>query len=197
MRKIGITGGIGSGKSYVCNLFKQQGFAVYDSDARAKALMVEDSLLRAAITEAFGTESYLADGTLNRPFLAGSVFKDADKLKLLNSLVHPAVARDTERWFAETETHISKPFALKEAAILFESGADKGLDGVIVVTAPEAIRIARVMQRDGPSHEQVLKRMAQQMPEAARVARASFIIYNDGIRALDPQVAEAILHFSK
>jgi dephospho-CoA kinase len=198
MKAIGITGGIGSGKSYVCSIFKTMGYEVYDSDARAKALMAEDPALRQGIAELFGAEAYHADGALNRAHLAKAVFGNAALLAKLNALVHPAVARDTVAWQQKLETGgYDKPFALKEAAILFESGAHRGLDGVIVVSAPPEVRIARVMARDGRTREEVLQRMANQMPQQDLVKRADFIIENDGLADVPAQVHKAIHHFSR
>lgn len=197
MKTIGITGGIGTGKSFVCGIFRELGYAVYDSDSRAKALMVEHPGIRNGLVQAFGPEAYDAAGNLNRSFIAKAVFGNEAMLAKLNGLVHPAVARDTLKWQQQLQSSsYAKLFALKEAAILFESGANRGLDGVIVVTAPPEVRIARVMQRDGITREQVLKRMASQMPQEELVKHADFVIVNDGLADVPAQVQACIRFFA-
>lgn len=183
--KVGITGGIGSGKSTVCRIFENFSVPVYYADERAKWLMVNDPALVAAIRDTFGGEAYLPDGTLNRAYLASVVFGDSEKLARLNALVHPAVWRDGERWNAK---HSGVPYTLKEAALLFESSGHQLLDRVITVYAPTELRIKRVMRRDGVSRSDVEARMRRQMPDEEKVKRADFVIYNDGSRLLIPQV---------
>ena len=182
---IGITGGIGSGKTTVCRIFETLGIPVYYADDEAKALMTADDELRARLVAAFGAKTYRPDGALNRPYLAGLVFNDAAQLARLNGLVHPAVARHGAAWQA-AQTGV--PYTLKEAALLFESGSDRALDKVITVHAPEALRLERVMHRDGATAAQVRARMAKQLPETEKLARADYIIHNDGEQALIPQV---------
>lgn len=183
MLKIGITGGIGSGKTTVCQIFETLGIPIYYADARAKWLMSNDENLKSGILDLFGPEAYL-DHQLNRPFIAGIVFQDRSKLDQLNQLVHPAVAKDSLNWhLAQTA-----PYTLKEAALLFESGSYQQLDQIIVVTAPKNIRIQRVMKRDQVEEAAVVARMNNQMPENEKVALANYIIYNDGKQALIPQV---------
>lgn len=184
MLKIGITGGIGSGKTTVAKLFEALGVPVFYADAETRMLQNTDPELRAALIEAFGTETYLPDGKLNRTFIAGIVFADKTALTKINSIVHPAVARHFVNWCAARAHH---HYILKEAAILFESGSDKGLDGVITVTAPEEIRIQRVMQRDNVSEAEVRKRISNQWPEEEKAKRSKWIINNDG-SPLEPQV---------
>lgn len=157
MYKVGVTGGIGSGKSTVCRLFAERGIAVYDSDSQAKRLMEESDTLRAALVGAFGTECY-AEGRLNRGYLAGRVFGDADALSRLNALVHPAVREDFRAW-AERQ---SGPYVILESAILFEAGFENEVDTTLAVLAPAEERIKRCMERDGASREEVLRRMASQ-----------------------------------
>ena len=182
---LGITGGIGSGKTTVCRLFEVLGIPVYYADDAAKRLMVEDTELRGRLVEIFGAATYLPDGSLHRTYLAGIVFDNAEKLAALNALVHPAVARDGARWqTAQTDV----PYTLKEAALLFESGSHRTLDGVITVYAPEDVRLQRVRARDGSSDEQVRARMRKQLPESEKLERADYILYNDGKQALIPQV---------
>lgn len=187
MLKVGITGNMGSGKTTVCQIFEVLGIPVYYADERAKQLMVEEEDLVAGIKALFGPEAYHDDGSLNRDHIARKAFSDPDKLKQLNGLVHPAVARDTLRWQAGQEKK-KVPYTLREAALLYESGSDKWLDKIIVVSAPENIRIQRVMKRDRSSEKEIKARMDKQMPEAEKVARADFVIQNDGSRSLIEQV---------
>lgn len=183
--KIGITGGIGAGKSTVCKVFAALGIPVYDADSRAKLLLVEDSLLKEEIRRQFGQQAYHEDGSLNRPWLAGQVFDKPEQLKILNSLVHPRVGQDFEQWYAQQQA----PYILKEAALLFESGAYKALDAVITVTAPEALRMRRTLMRDtNRSRSQVEDIMQRQLPEEERVSRAQFRLVNDEHSLLLPQV---------
>jgi len=186
MRIIGITGGIGSGKTTVCGIFAELGVPIYYADDRAKAVMVEDAELMASIIEAFGKEAY-TDGKLNRPFLGQQVFTSEERLAKLNSLVHPAVARDFMKWVA---AHSQAPYIIKEAAILFESGAYKAVQETVLVTAPEQMRIQRVMQRDAVSESEVRQRMANQWIEGRKEEMADHIIVNDGHQLLIPQVLE-------
>jgi dephospho-CoA kinase len=186
MRIIGITGGIGSGKTTVCGIFAELGVPIYYADDRAKAVMVEDAELMASIIEAFGKEAY-TDGKLNRPFLAQQVFTSEERLAKLNSLVHPAVARDFMKWVA---AHSQAPYIIKEAAILFESGAYKAVQETVLVTAPEQMRIQRVVQRDAVSESEVRQRMSNQWSEGRKEEMADHIIVNDGHQLLIPQVLE-------
>lgn len=196
MKRIGITGGIGSGKSFVCNLFEQFGYKVYAADARARHLMTSDAELIAGVKELFGAEAYLDDGSLNRGLIGGIVFQNERMLAKLNALVHPATGRDFERWCKEiSDTGYQKPFVLKEAAILFESGSHKSADGVIAVYAPKSLRLQRAMQRDGAKAEAIQHRMAKQWPESQKLGRADFILINDGVHHLLPQIRAAMQFF--
>lgn len=185
MQHIGITGGIGSGKSTVCKIFETLGIPIYYADERAKYLMNHDPELVAGITELFGPEAYLENQELNRAYIAQIAFNDKDKLKQLNALVHPAVGRDGLDWQAAQQ---NVPYTLKEAALLYESGSYRSLDKIIVVTAPLELRIQRVISRDGARREDVESRISKQMPEEEKVQRADFLIHNDGQQALIPQV---------
>ena len=182
--KVGITGGIGSGKSTVCKVFKALGIPVFDADREAKRLMVTDAGLVAAIRSAFGTDVYRNDGTLDRAYLASRVFADEKELAVLNGLVHPVVIEAGEVWAAGVDS----PYSLKEAALLFESGSYKLNDYNVLVTAPESVRVERVMQRDGVTAEQVRARMAKQWTDEEKLTLADFVIVNDGKEALIPQV---------
>jgi dephospho-CoA kinase len=187
MLKIGITGGIGSGKTTVCKMFEALGVPVYYADDRAKLLMREDPDLIAALKSTFGAEVYLEDGSINRAYLSKLVFNDKSKLSDLNALVHPAVFRDAKIW-QEEQKQAGHSYSMKEAALLFESGSYQQLDKIIVVTAPEEIRLQRVMQRDGVSKEQVLARMRNQMPQEEKEAKADFLIDNVELEDLKEEV---------
>ena len=184
--QVGITGGIGSGKSLVCKIFQHLGVSVYDADSHAKALMTTDGILVEQIKKEFGDLSYHRDGTLNREWLASHVFSLTDKLEKLNGLVHPRVAADYDRWLAE---RLSQPYVLKEAALLYESGSYRLLDKVVVVSAPERIRQERVLKRDSHrSVEQFKGIVEKQLPEEEKLKRADYIIVNDGTKLIIPQV---------
>ena len=184
---IGITGGIGSGKSTVCLIFDLFGIPVYNSDVRAKELMNTNPNLIQSIQANFGPEVYV-DGNVNSTVLARKVFSDPAALKQLNALVHPVVSRDFDEWKDQFEkTHI-----VKEAAILIESGAYKQCDRVIVVEAPENLRIKRVMVRDGVPNEEVKARIRNQMSEAERRVHSDYIIDNSGDAMLIPQVNQIL-----
>jgi len=185
MLKVGLTGVIGSGKTTVSEVFHSLGIPVYNSDKRAKYLMENDPSLRVAIIQYFGEESYRSEG-LNRLYLSEQVFSDKSKLQKLNSIVHPVVGNDFALWCKNQ----SAPFVLKEAAILIESGAYKGLDKIIVVTASENVRMERVMERDGVKASEVRDRINNQMTDSERLQYADFIIDNDGIQMLISQVKE-------
>lgn len=185
MKKIGITGGIGSGKSTVCRVFALLGAAIYDSDREAKRLMNSDPHLTAQIRELFGPEAY-QQGQLNRPFLASIVFHNPERLAQLNTLVHPAVAADFEQWAKKQPA----PYVIEESAILFEAGADRNMDETVAVVAPEALRIQRTCLRDHSDEVAVRARMARQMSDEERMARADHILVADEKRLLIPQIIE-------
>ena len=183
--KIGITGGIGSGKSTVATIFEVLGIPVYYADSRAKWLMVHNKNLVASIKKLFGKKAYLDDGLLNRPHIAEIAFNNPEKLKKLNALVHPAVKLDYEQWHDQQK---KVPYTLKEAALLFESGSAKELDAIIEVFAAQKIRIDRVRKRDGLTGKQVLSRIRNQMPEREKRKLADYVIVNDGKKGLIHQV---------
>lgn len=183
--KIGITGGIGSGKTTVCKIFATLNIPIYYADDRAKELMVQDKDLKKALIDTFGQETYFPSGLINRTYLAGIVFNDHLALKKLNAIVHPAVKKDGIAW---AESHSNAPYTLREAALIYESGIDKTLDYVIVVTAPLDLRIQRVIQRDDVDETAVRARIDKQLPEAEKVQKADFIIYNNGQQSLIKQV---------
>ena len=190
MFKVGITGGIGSGKSTVCRLFAARGVAVYDTDAAAKRLMAEDEGLKGQIIARFGAESY-RDGALNRPYLAERVFHSEQEREALNGLVHPAVIADFEAW-AERQ---GGDYVVLESAILYEAGLDKHLDRVVAVLAPEALRLERAMQRDGASREQIVSRMAAQMDDDTLSRKADVSVVNIFEEELEPMVQELDFRF--
>ncbi len=197
IKVIGLTGGIGSGKSTVARIFLAMGFQVYFADDRSKALLNGNEAVKRQIAQLLGEEAYHADGTANRSLIGLKVFQDKQLLSSMNAILHPAVQEDRLQWLAHLEQEgYAKPFAITEAAILFESGAARHMQGVIAVTAPEALRIQRVMERDHVNADQVRARMAHQLPEAERLSRADFVIHNDGSQTLIPQVLRAIQHFS-
>lgn len=184
--QIGITGGIGSGKSLVCRIFQCLGIPVYDADSHAKKVMTTDGILISQIKKEFGELAYHSDGSINRRLLSEEVFPKPARLKVLNALVHPRVATDYEKWINE---HLQFPYVIKEAALLFESGANRSLDWIIVISAPEEIRIQRVLRRDkGRTIEQVNDIIAQQWGEEEKVKRANSVIKNDGSQLIVKQV---------
>lgn len=188
MLKIGITGGIGSGKSVVARLFAALGVPVYDSDSRAKWVMAHDLVLRAQLQEAFGADTYDAAGQLDRPYLARVAFADPARLAQLNGLVHPRVGEDFAAW-TKQQAAAGHAYALKEAALLFESGAYKGLDKIITVFAPPEVRQARVLHRDAHRTAADVQRIiSQQLPEEERLTRANYVVYNDDSQLIIPQV---------
>ncbi len=192
MLRIGITGGIGSGKTTVARIFEVLGIPVYYADDAAKRLMNEDEELQQKIIENFGPEVY-ENKQLNRTKLASLVFNDPQKLALLNTLVHPATIADAEIWMKNIghENNSSEiPFAIKEAALLFESGAQKNLDYVIGVNAPYKLRLQRAMKRDKLTKEAVESRLNKQMDETKKMNLCNFIITNDEEQLLIPQVEE-------
>ena len=173
MYKVGITGGIGAGKSTVCDLLRERGVAVYDSDSRAKQLMSEDVMLRAELIEAFGDAVYGASG-LDRAYLAKSVFGNDEALRKLNAIVHPAVMRDFAEW-AEVQ---EGDYVVLESAILFEAGLADRVDSVVAVMAPESLRLERAMARDGASRDEILRRLRSQMSDDERMERAKYAVVN-------------------
>ena len=185
MLKIGLTGGIGSGKTTVAKIFEILGIPVYYADDAAKRLMHEDETLKQKIKDQFG-ESIYTDGNLNKKQLADIVFNAPEKMEILNNLIHPATIKDAALWM-QTQ---AAAYALKEAALIFESGAQQNLDYVIGVTAPASLRIERTMQRDGITRDDVIARMNKQMDESVKMKLCDFVIKNDEQEMLLPQVLE-------
>jgi dephospho-CoA kinase len=184
MLKVGITGGIGSGKSTVSRIFELLGIPVYYADTAAKEIMHTDEALKAAVKEHFGASIYGPDGKLDRAALGKIVFNDKDKLELLNSLVHPVTIRHSDEW-ANRQT---SPYVIKEAALLFESGSFAHLDKIIGVFAPEPMRIERVMKRDHVTREEVLARIHKQIDDNVKMRLCDYVIHNDEQQMVIPQV---------
>ncbi len=186
--QVGITGGIGSGKSLICKIFQCLGVPTYDADSRAKYVMTTDTILVEQIQKEFGILSYNPKGVLNRKYLADTVFSDPEQLKKLNRLVHPRVAVDYSNWVV---SHSDAPYVIKEAALLFESGSANTLDKIISVYAPEMVRIQRVLKRDAHRTEQAVKGVIQnQMNEEEKRDKADFVILNDNSTLVIPQVLQ-------
>ena len=190
MKIIAITGGIGSGKSVVARMVQVMGFEIYDCDSRAKLLMIHDAEVRNQLMAAFGQDVYLPDGSLNRQHLSQVAFSDDQALTRLNAIVHPATARDMMRWADEQAARGSK-VAFVETALLRTAGLDRLVDGVWHVTAPDNVRVARVMERSALTAQQVKDRMAAQSIEDT-VADGEQVIVNDNDSALLPQVTKLI-----
>ncbi|SEV90626.1 dephospho-CoA kinase [Chitinophaga sp. YR573] len=184
MLKVGITGGIGSGKSTVSRIFELLGIPVYYADTAAKEIMQTDEALKTAVKEHFGAEIYGPDGKLDRAALGKIVFNDKDKLELLNSIVHPATIRHSDEW-ANRQT---SPYVIKEAALLYESGSFQYLDKIIGVFAPQPMRIERVMKRDHVTREEVLARINKQIDDNIKMRLCDYVIHNDEQQMVIPQV---------
>ena len=192
MLRIGLTGGIGSGKSTVARIFEVLGIPVYKADDEAKRLMTEDATLRSNIISSFGKASYTND-ILNRKYLSEQVFNDSEKIKLLNSLVHPATLKDAAEWMEKQKA----PYVIKEAALIFESGSEKMLDYVIGVKAPLALRIERTIKRDNVTSDEVQARIDLQIDEEEKLHLCDYIIVNDEKQMLIPQVLALHENFLK
>ncbi len=185
MIKIGLTGGIGSGKTTVAKIFETLGIPVYYADDRTKHLMNTDEALKASIIQHFGNDAY-KNGELDRKYLAGIVFSNKEKLELLNSLTHPITILDADEWMKQQTT----AYTIKEAALLFESGAAEQLDYIIGVYAPQHIRVERVVKRDKLPVEDVMKRISRQIDEEMKMKLCDFIIKNNDQQLVIPQVLE-------
>lgn len=185
MLRVGICGGIGSGKSTVCRMFASRGVAVYSADERAKELMSSDVALRDALIATFGAECF-RDGVLDRVYLAGRVFGDEEQLQRLNAIVHPAVRADFRRWTSQQ----TGEYVIIEAAILFEAHFDEEVDVTLAVLAPASLRAERAMQRDGASREKIEQRMAAQCSDDYLVSHADYAIVNIALEDVEKDVAE-------
>lgn len=183
MKRVGITGNIGSGKSYVCKMFERLGIPVFYSDDETKKLYLIPSV-KEQIIKRFGEEVYFEDGTLNRKLLSYHLFKNEEAMKFIESVLYPALNQHFDEW-CEQQT---SPYVLYESAILFEKNYGKYFDKIIFVSAPEDTRLQRVMKRDDCTEENVRSRMRLQMSEETKISKADFVIYNDGDKALEPQI---------
>lgn len=192
MFKIGITGGIGSGKTTVCRIFEILGIPVFYADNAAKAVMNSDALLREDIIHRFGKDSYSDDGGLNRQHISSIVFNDEEQLAKLNSMVHPAVFRAFDTWVNDQK---NVPYVLKEAALLFESDSYTMCDETVLVKSPDAIRIKRIIARDQTTEDQIRLRMSKQFSDDQKEKLADHILINDEQRLLIPQVLSLHNHF--
>jgi len=195
MLAIGLTGGIGSGKSTVAQIFEVLGIPVYYADVEAKRLMNEDSQVKSAIIKTFGDQAY-TQNMLNRKYISSIVFSDPASLEQLNAIVHPATKKDSGNWMHQQKT----PYAIHEAALIFEAKVADGLDHVIGVSAPKELRIKRAMQRDNASYEEVLQRLNRQLDEETKMSKCDFVLVNDERQLLIPQVValhEKLVQLSK
>lgn len=194
MIRVGITGGIGTGKSTVCKIFASMGIPVLDADSLAKNIAEIDLNVKQQIIEVFGVESYDDQDKYNRKYIASIVFNDAEKLKMLNNIIHPAVIDYSNNW---AEQHLDKKYVVKEAALMFESGSYKYNDINIVVNAPKELRIQRILSRDNSSIEDIIRRIESQMSDEERNSMADKIIINDEHNSLIAQVYSLHQEFVK
>ena len=183
MNKIGITGGIGSGKTYVASVFQSLGIPIFNADIQAKKLMTSSRKLIKLVKEEFGNDIY-KDSDLNKEKLASIVFSDSDKLQKLNSLVHPIVKEEFNNWYKKQ----TSPYVIKEAAILFESNSHIGLDAVICVSAPLDLRMKRLLNRDDYSEKEIKKRIENQISQEEKEKLSDYIIVNDEKELLLPKI---------
>ncbi len=192
MIKIGITGGIGSGKSYVCRIIRSMGYPVYDCDSAAKRLMSESRHIIERLTTLIGSNAYLPDGSLNRTSVAQFLFANQSNADKINSIVHPVVKDDFLSWVFAQKSDL----VFMESAILFESGFNNAVDSTLAVCAPKETRIQRAMQRDNATREQIEARIQRQMSDEKIRSLADYIIENDGITDINPQIRMFIHRFS-
>lgn len=184
MTKVGITGGIGSGKSIVCEIFNRLGISIYNADNRAKWLMNNNVVLKQQLIARWGNQLY-KNNQLDRSFLAGIIFANKEAIEFVNSVVHPAVNVDFKEWFS---LHSNEAYVIKEAALLFESNTYREMDVIVTVYAPENLRIERVLKRDNISKPQVINRMNNQLSDEEKVKRSDYIIFNNEQQSLLEQV---------
>ena len=187
MKCIGLTGGIGSGKTTVSKVFAALGVPVFYADDAGRAVLDDDPEVRKAVVKLLGRSAYGEDGRANRKEIASMVFRHPESLDALSAIVHPAVGRAWERFKSR---NAQADYVMKEAAILFESGSHKDMDAVVAVSAPEELRIQRVMARDGSTAEEVQDRMKRQLSEAERTERSDYIVLNDGSQPILQQVLD-------
>ena len=193
MIKFAITGGIGSGKSYVSSLLEERGIPIYNADLESKRLTVQDEGIRKELVALLGDVIYQG-ATLNKPLLASYLFANSDNAVKVNSIIHPRVKDDFRRW---VESQKDVPLVGLESAILYESGFDDVVDQVVMVYAPEAVRLQRAMKRDNATEEQVRARMSAQMDDEEKRSKADFVLMNDGIMPLDVQLDDLVRFLKK
>lgn len=191
MIRLGITGGIGSGKSVVSKLLRIMDVPVYDSDTESKRLTVQDATIRQQLIDWVGPSVYLADGSLNKPYFASCVFSSSENVTKANAIIHPVVKRDFLEW-AERQEQAGHQLCAIESAILYEAKFEDVVEAVIMVSASLDTRIQRTMQRDGASYEVVMERIKRQMDDAEKIQKADFVVYNEEDRPLIPQLSEII-----
>lgn len=184
MIKIGITGGIGSGKTYICEKFKKLGIKVYNADENAKKLININQIIRTKLIDNFGDKIYI-NSKLNKEKLSEIIFNNPEKLKIVNSIVHPEVNKDFELW---CNKNISEKIIIKEAAILFESDSYKNVDKIISVISPIELRIKRILLREKTTENEIYKKINNQISDIEKIKKSDFIIYNDNIINLDNQI---------
>jgi dephospho-CoA kinase len=188
MIKIGITGGIGSGKSYVAHLLEKKGIPLYDTDREAKRLTVTHPQIREKLSDLLGAEVYHTDGTLNKPLVAGYLFSSPEHAEHINQIIHPCVYDDFQLW-ADRQAEAGAEVVAMESAILFESGFQTAVDYVVMVYAPLDLRIKRAMLRDSASEEQIKARISAQMDDEEKRRRADYVLFNDEKMSLEMQIA--------
>lgn len=188
MKKIGITGGIGSGKTTVCKIFESLDIPIYYADIEAKRIMTSSPIVKQQLKALLGNDAYFKNGKPDRKYIAAKIFTDKSLLNSINNIVHPAVRADAERWMEKMKIEGANAYIIKEAALLVENGSYKALDALIVVTCPEEIRIKRVMTRDKLSHSEVLNKIKNQLSESEKIKVADFVIVNDGTKPIISQV---------
>lgn len=191
MIRLGITGGIGSGKSVVSKLLRIMDVPVYDSDTESKRLTVQDATIRQQLIDWVGPSVYLADGSLNKPYFASCVFSSSENVTKANAIIHPVVKRDFLEW-AERQEQTGHQLCAIESAILYEAKFEDVVEAVIMVSASLDTRIQRTMQRDEASYEVVMERIKRQMDDAEKIQKADFVVYNEEDRPLIPQLSEII-----
>ncbi|MCS7298181.1 MAG: dephospho-CoA kinase [Bacteroidia bacterium] len=187
MLLVGLTGGIGTGKTYILQRIAVYGYPTYSADQRAKALMEEDAELKKHIQALLGKEAYTPEGKLHRSFVAERIFQDASLRQKINQLVHPRTGLDFLQWVEERRQEGHKA-VFKEAALTIEAGAFQGLDCLVMIYAPLQVRLERLRRRGDLSPEETFQRLRAQWPEWRKIAYADFVIVNDGILPLEPQL---------
>ena len=190
---VAITGGIGSGKSYISAMLEERGIPVYNADTESKRLTLSNAEIRNKLIALLGEEIY-ANGELNKPMLASYLFASTENAVRINGIIHPVVKEDFKRWLTN---HTEKEITAFESAILYEAGFEDSVDAVLVVFAPHELRLERAMKRDKATREQIEARMDAQMDEEEKCRRADFVVYNDGTLPLDGQLTSVINQLKK